>query len=274
VILYSCEKIMLLIKLGGSVITHKDQPFSPNLKNLYGIARVLADYREYEREKQICIVHGGGSFAHVVASQYARQLTLTTKNRRGISLITWSARKLNDRVIESLVDYDLPVFPLQTSSIMVLNKKRLSLHTDLLRAVLANGWIPVLYGDIIVGQDEVQIVSGERILDVLARDFEVEKIIVCTNAQGVLIDVKEPSRGIVKSINPENIRSIMRTLGSSTEIDVTGGMKGKVKILYNIAVHRGIRSIIIDGTDFKTLRDCLNGANCAGTWIEGTAVER
>jgi len=260
---------MLLIKLGGSVITHKDKPFSPNLKNLYDIARVLSDYWRENPARKIFIVHGGGSFAHVVASQYTRYYPLTSENRRGISLISWSARKLNDRVVESLVDYDLPVFPLQTSSIFAAGKRGPKLNASIVKTIVGNGWIPVLYGDIILCEGEAQIVSGEKILEILCREFDVEKIIVCTNANGVLRDVNNPTMGIVDSINPKNIRSIMKKLGASSGIDVTGGMKEKVKILYRIAVVMGIKSQIINGTSPKALDDCLHNKNVAGTSIEG-----
>jgi len=262
---------MILIKLGGSVITHKDKPLTPNLKNLYRISRVIANYWGESSRKSICIIHGGGSFAHVVASQYTHQLSLTLKNRRGISLITWSARKLNDRVVESFVDYDLPVFPLQTSSLFTFHKKGLKMHKNIVKVILQNEWIPILYGDVILGEVEAQILSGERILEALSRDFNVERIIVCTNTPGVLIDKNKPDKGIFKSINPKNIRSVIRMLGSSSGIDVTGGMKEKVRILYKIAVKRGIRSVIIDGTNPAILYDCLHDQDIIGTWIEGAS---
>lgn len=260
---------MLLIKLGGSVITHKDKPFSPNLKNLYNIARVLSDFWRENLNKEIIIVHGGGSFAHVVASQYTRYFPLTSENRRGISLISWSARKLNDRVVESLVDYDLPVFPLQTSSIFAPEKRGPKLNASLVKIIVGNGWIPVLYGDIIPCEGEAQIISGEKILETLCKEFDVERIIVCTNADGVLRDVNNPTTGIVDSINPKNIRSIMKTLGASSGIDVTGGMKEKVKILYRIATVMGVKSQVINGTSPEALDECLHGRNVVGTSIEG-----
>ena len=233
---------MLLIKIGGSVITHKDNPFTPNLKNLYGISRAIANYYSKNPEKQLCIVHGGGSFAHVVASRYATKLSLTLQNRRAISLITWSARKLNDRVIESLIDYNLPVFPLQTSSVFMITNKKPKMESNLIETILNNGWIPVLYGDIIIGSREAQVMSGERILESLTAHLIVERIIVCTDVPGILIDVDHPEKGIIEVINPQNIKSVMKVLRTSSSIDVTGGMKEKVRYLYKIAIKQKVQS--------------------------------
>jgi len=257
---------MILIKIGGSVITQKNEPFTPNLKNLYAVARTIAEYWSNGVSKTMCIIHGGGSFAHVVASQYIYRTTL---NRRGISLITWSARKLNDRVVESLIDFDLPAFPLQTSSLFFVSGGKPKMHTRVVREILNGTWIPVLYGDIVVGDGEAQILSGEEIIEALSEEFDIEKIIVCTDTSGVLVDKNKPEKGIFKSINPQNIQSVMKILGASSGIDVTGGMKQKVETLYRIATRKGISSVIIDGTDPKTLSNCLNNQNVVGTFIEG-----
>jgi len=259
---------MILIKIGGSVITQKNEPFTPNLKNLYALARTIAEYWGNGGSKTMCIIHGGGSFAHVVASQYASR---TTSNRRGISLITWSARKLNDRVVESLIDFDLPAFPLQTSSLFFVSGGKPKMHTRVVREILEGGWIPVLYGDIVVGDGEAQILSGEKIIEALSEEFDIEKIIVCTDTPGVLVDRNKPEKGIFKSVNPQNIQSVMKTLGASSGIDVTGGMKQKVETLYRIATRKGISSVIIDGTNPKTLGNCLTNQNAVGTFIEGTS---
>jgi isopentenyl phosphate kinase len=262
------ETELLLIKLGGSVITHKNKAFSPNLHNLYEISKVLAEFW-IENPTQMCLVHGGGGFAHVVARQYAVQSTFFSKNKLGISLVTWSARKLNDRVIESLVDYNLPVFPLQTSALIVMDNKKLKINMRIMTTIVDAGWIPVLYGDMLPGEKEARIVSGERILELLCKKFDVEKIIVCTNTDGVLRDLRKPEMGVIESINPTNMRSISRRLQSSSAIDITGGMKDKVRVLYRIARKMGVKSQIINGTNPLILKDCLHNKNVVCTWIEG-----
>jgi isopentenyl phosphate kinase len=262
------ERQLLLIKLGGSVITHKEEAFSPNLSNLYKIAKVLSDFWK-ETKTKMCIVHGGGSYAHAVATRYATPSTFYSKNKLGISLVTWSVRKLNDRVIESFVDYNIPVFPLQTSAMVSIYDSKLRINQQIIETLVSSGWIPVLHGDVLPDTREPRIVSGERVMELLCGIFDVKKIIVCTITNGVLLNLEKPEEGVIKLINPENIQSVSQKLQDSLAIDVTGGMKDKVRVLYDIATKHGVPSQIINGTNPLTLRDCLRDKHVVGTWITG-----
>ena len=55
---------MLLIKLGGSIITNKDKPLSPRRKTIDGIVRSLK-----KTDEDIIVVHGGGSYGHLLVCQ-------------------------------------------------------------------------------------------------------------------------------------------------------------------------------------------------------------
>ena len=50
---------MILIKLGGSIITNKEKPLSPRKKTLDGITKSLRKIKE-----PVIIIHGGGSYGH------------------------------------------------------------------------------------------------------------------------------------------------------------------------------------------------------------------
>ena len=54
-----------IVKLGGSVITDKNQPFS--IRKII-ISNLLTQIKN--SEKKIIIVHGGGSFGHPLAKEY------------------------------------------------------------------------------------------------------------------------------------------------------------------------------------------------------------
>jgi isopentenyl phosphate kinase len=61
-------KADFVIKLGGSAITHKDSPLSPNIEVIEQIARELIKFDL--KKKKIVLIYGGGSFGHYVASKY------------------------------------------------------------------------------------------------------------------------------------------------------------------------------------------------------------
>jgi len=251
------------------VITHKRKPFSPNLKVLYEISKVIADYFLEHPKTQICLVHGGGSYAHAVASQYATQSTFFSENKIGVPFVTWSARKLNDRVVESFFDYNVPVFPLQTSSIIGVTGNEFKLNATILKSVLESGLIPILHGDILPNSSKPVIISGERIIELLSNEFDIQRIIVCTNTDGVFVDPQKPERGLIDCIDPSNFTTLSKSFRSSSAIDATGGMKEKVEVLYRIAIRRGVPSQIINGTKPHILRDCLHNKEVICTWIRG-----
>ena len=68
---------MQILKLGGSVITHKDKFFSPNHDNIVRLAKEVA----ISKQKSLIIVHGGGSFGHPVAKKYAISEGLKNSNQ-------------------------------------------------------------------------------------------------------------------------------------------------------------------------------------------------
>ena len=113
------------------------------------------------------------------------------------------------------------------------------------------------------------IVSGEKIIELISDEFEVDKIIICTNTDGVFVDPQNPKMGLIDCINKSNFALFSKSFKSSSAIDITGGMKEKVEVLYKIAVKRGISSQIINGTKPLILKDSLNNRDVICTWIRG-----
>ncbi|MGA3021078.1 MAG: hypothetical protein ABSD68_03970, partial [Candidatus Micrarchaeales archaeon] len=62
-------KNLVLVKLGGSLITDKTSPFTPNLDVIKRLAKEIHEARE-EKGMSLIIGHGGGSFPHKPAKDY------------------------------------------------------------------------------------------------------------------------------------------------------------------------------------------------------------
>ena len=56
---------MILIKLGGSIITNKEKPLSARKKTIDNLSKSLKKIKE-----PIIIVHGGGSYGHYWSVKY------------------------------------------------------------------------------------------------------------------------------------------------------------------------------------------------------------
>ncbi len=57
---------LLILKLGGSVVTHKDQDYKAHHENIERLSREIAEANQYP----LIIVHGGGSFGHPFAKKH------------------------------------------------------------------------------------------------------------------------------------------------------------------------------------------------------------
>jgi isopentenyl phosphate kinase len=61
------KKKLLLMKLGGSVVSSKDKPFSYNEDLVSVIGSALS---QHKTEWDYVLVHGGGSFGHPLAKKH------------------------------------------------------------------------------------------------------------------------------------------------------------------------------------------------------------
>src|SRR3974390_1701425 len=60
----------VIVKLGGSLITKKDKPLTPDLRNLEIVSREIAAAVKSGFSDRIFLIHGGGSFGHFYAKKY------------------------------------------------------------------------------------------------------------------------------------------------------------------------------------------------------------
>ena len=56
---------IIILKLGGSVITAKSKPQTLNVRAIKNIAKIISEF-----DKPIIVVHGAGSFGHYFAKRF------------------------------------------------------------------------------------------------------------------------------------------------------------------------------------------------------------
>ena len=62
--------MLSFLKLGGSLITHKDRPHTARRQILARLATEISLARQQDPELRILIGHGSGSFGHVAGKKY------------------------------------------------------------------------------------------------------------------------------------------------------------------------------------------------------------
>ena len=63
-------KELVFLKLGGSLITDKTQPYTPRLDIIEDAALQISTTLRQHPELRLVLGHGSGSFGHVAASEY------------------------------------------------------------------------------------------------------------------------------------------------------------------------------------------------------------
>ncbi len=266
---------MILLKLGGSLLTDKAKPFSIRSAVLQRVASEISCAKE-----PLVIVHGGGSFGHPLAKKYGLQEGLKDeKQLRGVALTREAMGKLNQLAVEALIKKGVNAVSLQTSAVAVCEDKRIkNFRTEALKKFLALGFVPVLYGDVVCDQKlGFCILSGDQIILHLAQELKPEKIILASDVDGVFEQDPKKFRNarLIEEINENNYDEVLdkiRTVGSTkggigiVGSDVTGSIKGKLIELLRLA-SLGYESQIINALVPRRLKKALLGLEVKGTKI-------
>lgn len=269
---------IVLVKLGGAVITNKDIPESVRRNTLKRLIKEIVLARK-EKNLTILLGNGAGSFAHVPAARYkTKEGFISTESRMGMAITQDSAARLNRVVVRSCLTRGMPAVTLAPSSVFVTKKGELAhFFPKVLEQYLASGLVPVVYGDVIA--DLVQgctIWSTDRIFTFLAREleskgWEIDQMIHVTEAHGVWKTGqeeknKEEDREIYATITPANIDEVRASMVNIKGFDVTGGMWHKIEESLSLA-DLGIETRIISGLVPGALYDTLMGDKNIGTRI-------
>lgn len=262
-------KPLVFIKIGGSLITDKNKPFSVRERALSIICDEVK--KAQASGKQLVVGHGAGSFAHVPAKKYqTHKGILNEESYRGIAEVADVAAQLNRIVIKALLNAGVNAVSISPLSTMVAeNHKLQSICTNSIEETLRLGLLPVLYGDQILDtQVGCTIFSTEMVLGYLAlhlkeKGYVIERMIHCGQTNGVY----DENGKTIEVITPSTIDQYQTAIGGSGGTDVTGGMEHKVNETLELA-KQGIPGLIIDGIEHGTLSEAIEGKPVLGTRIE------
>ena len=266
-----------IIKLGGAAITDKNQE--------YTLRRKILDQAMNEISKSgvfPVIVHGAGSFAHNLASQYhlthgASSKLTVEKQREGIALTRNSLQQLHKYVLDSAINVNLYPFSIPVSATLISKGADSvdTFYTDSLFSALENNFTPILYGDICFDKiSSFRVISGDRIIkliceifkNVLAKKTKIS-VVFGSNVDGFYN--KPPTQTeseLVEKLNYNDLTQAIENARGSTSVDVTGGMRGKLIEIRKI-IDLGIDVKIVNITKPNRLYQVLTHQNTIMTQI-------
>lgn len=276
-------KELVFLKLGGSLITDKTQPYTPKLDVIEDVALQTLAALKGDPDLRLVIGHGSGSFGHVAASEYHtrdgfsprpsplihRERDTTEENYwKGFAEVWYQASALNRFVMKTLHKMKIPAIALPPSANVIASDGKVSIwETTSISMALAAGLVPVIYGDVTF--DEVRggtILSTEDLFGHLVRALHPRRILLAGLEAAVWEDFPARTRK-VETITPRTFHEISDGVGKADGADVTGGMESKVmQMLELVEQNPDIRIQIFSGTEPGSIQRALSGETL-GTWI-------
>lgn len=233
---------LVLLKLGGSIITDKTQPFTARIDVIERLATEIKNaLTERGADLQLIIGHGAGSFGHEAAAKYqTHKGAISGDSWLGFADVAAAAAELNHIVMAALRAVGVPAIRFQPSaSTRTRGEQLMYFETFPLKEVLQHGLVPVVYGDVSVDANQgMSIVSTEKLFDNLARELSPGRILLCGRVAGVYDadPALNPDAELYDSIDRSDWAAIEAQLGGAQGVDVTGGMLTKVRDMYRLTL--------------------------------------
>ena len=268
-------KELVFLKLGGSLITDKTQPYTPLLDMMDDLALQIATTLQAQPNLRLVIGHGAGSFGHVAASEYKtragypRPSPLAHRERdqneenywEGFAEVWYQASTLNRYVMKALHKANVRAISLPPSSSVIASEGKVSVwETTPIRMALSSRMVPVIFGDVVF--DEIRggtILSTEDLFMHLARALSPERILLAGSESAVWEDFPARTKKLEK-ITPGTFDQISAGIGKAEGVDVTGGMESKVKQMLELIENNHELTIqIFSGTEPGNIVRALTG---------------
>jgi len=257
---------MFLIKLGGSVITDKGKKYAFKKD---AMDRLSSEIKK--ADKEIILIHGAGSFGHVLAKQHSlNQGYKNDTQLQGFSDTHAMVQQLNSLVLTSLHDHDIAAVSIPPHAILQLDDHKPStMDCNIFKEYLNKGFTPVTFGDVVLDKTlSFSICSGDLLMQMLAEYFKPEKVLFVLDEDGIYTSNPKTDKN-AEFIEKATILELQGlTTSANDHADVTKGMQGKIETIKNIS-RLGIDTVLLNGNINNRLYDTLIGKRTKNTLVYG-----
>ena len=246
---------MILIKLGGSVITDKSQYKKFNKEQASRLCWEIA-----ESERMSIVVHGAGSYGHVLAKRYAIQDGLVDYGQVApAAMVHHDAMELGLLLTSELMAAGIPAASVPPGSCFVMEDGRIVVTDDeAIRRLAHMGIMPVTFGDVVMDRKKgFAIVSGDQMMEVMAGIFNPDRVVFVSDIDGLFDSNPKtnPDAKLIPVVTPE----LLGTVSAEDDVaDVTGGVRGKMEAMLRMCAP-GRDCVLVNGTVPGRLLSLLRG---------------
>ena len=266
---------VVLVKLGGSLLTDKTRPYTPRPAVMERLADEVARLWP-SLQGRLVLGHGSGSFGHEAAQDTGLAAAEAEVSANALSRTQHAAHRLHRHVMDALRDAGLPAVSFAPSSLLVTDEGHpVSLHAEPVHRGLDQGVLPVSFGDVTLDRTRGgAICSTETILRVLAKSLGTQDLAVGPALWfGDTEGVYDATGGIIETIVPADAEKVLSAATAPDVPHVTGGMRHRVETALALA-RDGTASLITGGETTGRLERALRAQEVPGTWVLPSSDDR
>ena len=217
----------------------------------------------------LCMVHGAGSFGHILARKHSLHKGLSRPAQLGpVARVQRDVRELDLRVIGALIDSGLNAVSVPPAAAARFDKGTVTAFSpDRFTDLLDIGLVPVTFGDVVPDSSMgFSICSGDLMMARIAKAFKPRLVIFCADVDGVFD--RDPKRDRRAVLIPELDRRALSEIRRSAAVnaDVTGSMFGKLERM--LAIARDCeKCMIVNGNVPGRLEKAVRGKGVVSTTV-------
>ncbi|MFY9823688.1 MAG: isopentenyl phosphate kinase [Thermoanaerobaculia bacterium] len=262
---------LLLLKLGGSLITDKARPETPRREVIDRLAGEIAEATAgAEATISLVVAHGSGSFGHVAARQHGvGRGPLSAEQLAGACFTQERAAALHRIVVAALLAAGARPFSIVPSSCVVAaGGLPVSFNAEPLLLALERGLLPVLYGDVVLDREwGAAICSTERLFRLIAPRLQSSGLCIRGSIWlGETDGLWDADGRTVRQVTAATFPEALKAIGAPAGTDVTGGMRHRLETALELA-GLGIPSLLANGLTPGLLARALRGEKVTGTEV-------
>ena len=242
--------MLRIIKIGGSAATIKREPLKAREDVINRVGREVKP-----AYPNMILTHGTGSFGHPLVMKQKLHIEIKGLEKiLGVSAVKYWVCELTQMIFKSLIDAGVPTFPFYPSSFSILENDLIKdIFIEPIERFLSFGIIPLIPAD---GPfDRIKrmprIASGDYLSYLLAKHFRANEVIFTLDVDGLYHKGE-----LLREVSREELEGLIDRV--ETEIDATGGMRGKLTWVLKI-LEEGIPVVFINLTAPDRLRKYLEG---------------
>ena len=265
-------KELTVIKLGGALLTDKDQTGSLRRDVLANIAEEIRACLDAGLIQRLILVHGVGSFGHPPVIEHRLHHGFQSESQLlALTYTQHAVMALRSQIIEAMHQAGVPVAMILPSSNMTASGFRLKRSfLDAVEGFLRIGMVPLLGGDVLV-DDEVgfSVCGGDQISLHLAQYFGASRLLFATNVDGVFDrdpKLHDDARRIPR-LSLNDLDAV--ALDAHQRVDASGAMAGKLGTINQARemMTQGVEVYLFSMLDPGNLQALLAGHLGIGTEI-------